>query len=369
MDVHLKKYGNFTLAYTIISDKGRGLHHFKTEEGLIGYGVHKNLRLMLGDPLCSQENIKSLVEDFLDDSKRNEKKVVGVQSGSNTANVFSEYGFDATHMGVETILNVQDFDLKGKKKTKLRRWINTAKNAGIHVVEDTFNNCDCLEDTMKISEDWFNSKINKNELALMTRKEKFEDEEDTRKFFAYNNESLVGYIVFDPIYENEEIAGYYADICRTNPRSPNGTIDLIIDEARKSFQKEDIKKLSLGISPLAETNNEHKLNNSLMHFILRSNYYFGNKMYSFKGLEFHKKAYHDGVQTYREPKFYITKGKAPVFDLLNTFSYIGIIPNNGFLGSVGYVASCMSSEFYDLIKKQASKLSLIKKEDNSTKNL
>lgn len=363
----MRQYGDFTLAYSIMADLNITLEHFTTDIGIIGYSSYKNLWLMLGDPFCSMNMINFLIQKFLAHAKDKGKKVVVVQGSLNTALAFADFGYHATHMGIETILDVQNFDLKGKKKAKIRRWINTAKNAGITVFEGTYEECDCLNEAKSVSKRWIERKINNNELKLMTRQQKFEDEEDTRKFFAYINNEMVGYIVFDPIYKDGNICGYYSDICRIAPISPNGTFDAILDFARKQFKKEGIKTISLGISPLACMNNLHGLNNRLLSFLLKSNYYFGNKMYAFNNLEFHKKAYRDGVQGVMEPKFYITKGFFPIKDLINTFNYIGIVPGRNFLESIAYISKSMGTEMFEKAREYFSLNIMALKHTRTTK--
>lgn len=237
-------------------------------------------------------------------------------------------------MGVETILDVQAFDLNGKAKTKIRRWINTARNAGITVREQRFCDDGILRAAMDVSRRWLDSKINSRELNIMTRKSRYCDEYGTRTFFAYQDDALVGYIVFDPLYENGKTIGYYADLCRINPDAPNGTQDLIQWEALCRFREESLTWLSLGISPLACIDDGHGFHNPVLTRVLKINYRLGNRMYAFQGLEFHKSAYHDGRQSHRRSTYFVTGGPLPFVELIRCFGIIGIVPEGGFLTGI-----------------------------------
>jgi lysylphosphatidylglycerol synthetase-like protein (DUF2156 family) len=348
---YFKQFGNFTMAYTVLSDQGKVLKHFEfPDKGLIGYADNENLWLMIGDPLCSKDDLQKVISSFLEKSKRSGKTVVGVQVGLETGKVFADHGYHATHMGVETILDVQNFNLKGKSKTKVRRWINTSRNAGVYVKEDKFVNGNA-DGASRVAKDWLNSKLNKRELDLMTRKSIFGDERDARTFFAYLEGEIIGYVTFDPMCEGNKISGYYADICRFNLK-PNGLFDIIFNNAREKFKEEGMQKLSLGIAPLAGMNNDSGLGNPFLGLVLASNYHLGNKMYSFKGLEFHKNAYFDGIQSEQRPTFYLSKGIFPIVNVIKTFSQIGIVPNNGFLGGVWYFSKSMAKDLFEKAKQK-----------------
>jgi lysylphosphatidylglycerol synthetase-like protein (DUF2156 family) len=347
-----KQFGNFTMAYSVLADDTVIKHYILPNLGLIGYSEHKNLMIMNADPLCAKENLDALVSSFLSEGERKGKKILGIQSGLETAEAFRRFGYNGTHMGVETIINIEEFVLSGKTKTKFRRWINTAKNAGVEVIEQKYGEDGISKQAKRVSKEWLDSKINTTELNLMTRKSKCEDEYMTRTFFAYKDGQMIGYITFDPMCKDGHINGYYADICRIRPNSPNGTMDLITDVAREKFKDEELKYLSLGISPLSKMNSEHGFDNPVLTMILEANYRYGNKMYAFKNLDFHKGAYREGGQSIARPTYFITKGLVPVVALMKTFGHIGIIPDSNFISSSLSVGKNMAADLFDQIRQK-----------------
>jgi lysylphosphatidylglycerol synthetase-like protein (DUF2156 family) len=328
---YFEQYGCFTMAYSLLADHGPVLDHFHTPRGVIGFAPYKNLWIMNADPLCHPSDREEVVAAFVREGRQQGKKILAIQCGIETARIFSALGYRANHMGVETILDVQAFDLKGKSKTKIRRWINTARNAGIIVLERRFCDKGILRAAKNVSRRWLAGKINSRELNIMTRKSRYCDEYMARIFFAYKDGIMMGYIVFDPLCENGRIIGYYADLCRISPDAPNGTQDIIQFEALQRFKEEGCRCLSLGISPLAGIDNSHGFYNPVLSLILAINFRFGNRMYSFKGLEFHKSAYHDGRQSIRRPTYFLTQGPLPLVELIQSFALIGIVPEGGFL--------------------------------------
>ncbi len=342
---YLTLYGHFTIAYSIVADHDINYFHIP-KMGVIGFIDYNQFRIMLGDPLASDDWYEELIHRFIENGISEKKKISGIQCGYRTAKAFHMMGYRAQHMGVETIINIEKFDLKGKAKTKVRRWINTAANAGVKVVELEHTDHGLLKELTSISDEWLKSKINKHELNLLTRKINFSGESDTRTFYAMIEDRIIAFITFDPMYEDGRIIGFYADLCRERTSTPNGTSDIIIDFARKKFKQEGYKYISLGLSPLAEINNIHGFDIPLIRMILKINYNYGNRYYAFKGVSFHKSAYHDGTQSIKRPVYYLTISALPIIEIIKVFNLIGIIPKNHLLTSILYIATCILKDIY-----------------------
>ena len=70
-----------------------------------------------------------------------------------------------------------------------------------------------------------------------------------RKFYAYKNNKLVGYVFFDPYFENGQIKGYLANILRKDPSvKPASLLDRIIVDAAFKFKEEGISELSWALA-------------------------------------------------------------------------------------------------------------------------
>ena len=75
-------------------------------------------------------------------------------------------------------------------------------------------------------------------------------EQDTRKFFAYEGDELIGFIFFDPIYKNGKVISYVPNISRFSHSFKQGIFYAIMVNAMEKFQKEGIQQLNLGLSIL-----------------------------------------------------------------------------------------------------------------------
>ena len=261
---------------------------------------------------------------FIEYSYDNNKKVVALQINRKIANFFSEKKFFVNYVGYETNIFIDKFDFNGKERAKLRRWINTAKNRGIEVEPLKSNN----NDLSKVSEEWLKTKGDK-ELKLLVRKWEHKKELFTKIYGAFQNNELTAFVIYDPFFSAGKLKGYYADVIRYKPTAPNGSIDLINRKALEDFKKENIQLFSLGFSPLAGINdynlNPYKSNN-LTHLIFKINYNYGESLYPFKGIEFHKKAYFGKNQAINEDVFYASKSYFDILNIIEFFQEINILP-------------------------------------------
>lgn len=340
----LKKYGSFPIAYSAVYDDE--MKHFEAEEGFIPYVDTKAERVALGDPLCAPADMNSLIVKFLQQAQADRRSPVVLQCGLETARSFASHGFNANHMGVETNLKVATFSTEGKTMTKVRRWINSARNAGIQITEMSMQNPETVKDIATVSEEWLKGKINQAELRLLTRPLKLEYEPDTRLFCGMLDGKIVAFVIFEPMYNDNRITGYYADFVRALDCAPNGTMDLIYHEAMALFRNEGVEVLSFGLSPLADQQDIEELYNPIVASIFRINYKHANDMYAYQGLDAHKKAYCDGINGIRDPKFLVVGGALPLNQMINVFNYIGILPEQSYLASIRFFGGCIIKELF-----------------------
>jgi lysylphosphatidylglycerol synthetase-like protein (DUF2156 family) len=266
-------------------------HVGKPELGFISYFEQKFLRstynIVFTNPVCAPANSRPLLELFLESSKR---KTMFFGIDHHTAETLAELGYKTNHIGPEYWLPVQEFKVEGKGKKHLR-WAKNLGERGFTVKEQPWSDVSG-DEVRSISNQWRRKKaIKHRELRLLTRPPEFKDEWRVRKFYCYKDGVLVGYVFFDPHFENGETIGYCANILRGNPEiKPNGFLDFTILEAMKVFKKEGVRYLSLGFSPLHDLRKTpHEI--PAIRTIANLFYTYGSKVYSFQTLAFHKNRY------------------------------------------------------------------------------
>jgi lysylphosphatidylglycerol synthetase-like protein (DUF2156 family) len=299
----LKQFGFGSLAYSSLQ---AGMQYYMHEElGYVSYvplGDSPDSVLVLSDPICSREKLKEFMDEFL----KVRKDPVFLHISHAVACDLNDRGYVVNELGVETIIEIQDFELAGNKKQQLKQARNRAQKDGIKVrellsVDDSF-----LRALKQISDDWIKQKVAGNsEMKFLVRPIIYVDEVDVRRFIAIKDDVIVGFVIFDPMYENGEVVGYIANQLRSNYEKGFSVVDYIILEALKTFKEEGKRDLSLGFSPMYKVDDGHEFKHSKL---LKAHFQFAyekaNYLYNFKNLARHKSQYRPEMKGAREEKIY-----------------------------------------------------------------
>lgn len=283
-------YGRQSSAYflfqpgvqTFIGSSGARVHFARqdTPFGAINFVVN--------NPLCPRDKMGELMAEF--DASQSVPNIY-VAVDSQVAEPLREAGYYINELGVESKVNTADFSLRGKRKKQLRHASHFGERSGCRVLELPWHKVDA-EQVENISINWIHTKVIHNrEIRYSTRPAVFGDEWQVRKFYCLHGDTIVGYVFFDPYYENGSIKGYCANILRALPdKRWNGALDFTVLEALKVFREEGIQELSLGVSPFYNIQADPN-ERTLVRWISKWFYEHGNRFYAFKSLAYHKSRY------------------------------------------------------------------------------
>lgn len=323
-----KEFGSFTMAYSITADPQ--FSHFTHEKGTLAYQDVHGVRIFVGDPFCDSQDAAPLIAAFLKESRKRRLPVVGMQCGLETARLFNAMGFDATHMGVETLL-LKGWSASGKN---VGRRMRKASKSGLIISEARWDSDETLcQAAEKISTAWRTTRKTKNPLSLLLREPTFRDTPDERTFFAFLGGEMVGYVTFEAIYRDRRRIGWYANINRRDDSRDIAIFDAIIDAALTRFKEEPgFQALSLGLAPMAGMHNTHGFSNRLVEWVTDMSFNFGNEGYNYKGIFQSKKSYwpkslsdHPAQIDVRDT-YCITCGMVPIVPVAKAFIGVGILP-------------------------------------------
>lgn len=265
----------------------------------------KERKVVLADPLCDTSNYDQIIKRFI--AKYND--VIFVQSSQTLAKVLNNQGYQVNQFGVETELDVQNFTLSGKQRSKLRQWQNKCVREGVEFKEQAIVDCQNHTEIRQLSDSWLKNKGGK-EYSFLTRPFHYTDEKGVRNFWAYQHGRLIAFAVFDPIYSNGKVVAYYHNVDRIGDSAPHGVSASLVIHAIEVFKQEGIQFVSLGMSPLHQLMLQNHKAFNYNHFTrdaLRYAYDNLNFIYPFKGNSSHKKKF-NGV---KKPVFFSsTKGNS-----------------------------------------------------------
>jgi len=331
----LKQFGRGSLAYSSLQ---AGLQYYMDEE--LGYCAYTPLTdgadsvCVLADPICNKENLPAFIDAFL----KNKKDPIFLHASKDTATVLNDRGFCVNELGVETFIDIQKFTLTGNKKQALRQARNNAKKDNLTCVEVLSSDGEMRQAFRKISEDWMKQKVmSDSEMQFIVRPIVYVDEIDVRKFVAIKDNEVVGFIIFDPMYEDGTVVGYIANHLRSNLDRSYSVVDFILLEALEIFRAEGKKEISLGLSPLAKVNDTDEFRHSkLLSAHFKYSFEKANFLYNFKNLYRHKSKYRPELPGAREEKVYCCmKTRFLLVRIYNVYSVLGFHPIKQIISHMG----------------------------------
>jgi phosphatidylglycerol lysyltransferase len=303
---YLRKYGSHCMSFSVLQPEMKFFD--MPGKGFLAYRSLWGATLVLADPVCAEQDRKTIIGEFL----KHHPNTGFIQITEPVAElIHNEFGYYATQFGIETVVDLKNWSLKGKKKQILRTSLNKTREQGITIRE-------CYEETRhhQLSKAWMSTrKIKNREIGFLIRPMVMDYEHDTRKFFAYQGDELIGFIFFDPVYKDGKIISYVPNISRFSHAFRQGIFYAIMVHAMEKFKSEGIHEINLGLSILVLDDQNRPYESWLLKNIERVIFKFGNFIYNFKGISFTKSRFQG-----RENNFYCAhKWSLPALKLISVF--------------------------------------------------
>lgn len=275
--------------------------------------------LVLGDPLCALPVREALLKAFL----AGQPRAAFFQVSADTAMILRGLGFHSTPMGYETWLDLPHWHLRGQARKYLRNVNSRAKRLGISLEEWPDYRLH-LPELLEISDTWLRLRRHSGrELQFLARPLDSCHDPSTRCFVAQRDGRSIAFVMFDPLYAKGRVFGYAASLLRSCELGSAGWQDFIVLGALQQFRREGLQWLSLGLSPFAEITVPTELASSpatAAIFRLWRNY--GNWLYNFRGVSFHKHFY-PGEQ---RPAFFCGCSGLPLLELRDALAAMNVSP-------------------------------------------
>jgi len=308
----LKKFGRHSMAFSALQPQMR---YFDLEGvGYIAYRKKWGDVVCLGDPVCAPQDRARLLDAFL----AKYKSPVFIQVTPSFAELVNERtGFYATQFGKETFIDLKTWKPSGKKKQVIRTAINHAEKEGV-VVKESYGDMSYRD----LSDSWLKTrKCKGREIVFLIRPMEMDYKEGTRRFFAYQGDEMIGFIFFDPVYENGEVVGYVPNISRASEKFPQGIFYMLMVKAFDAFREEGVPFVFLGLSPLALDYPPKTHESKILRWMLEMTGKHANFLYNFKGIDFTKSRFRGD----EEPTYVVHRNKMPAKAFISMFRICNVI--------------------------------------------
>lgn len=291
---HLTRHGREALAYATMQ---QGMEYFVHDLGYLAFTTvthpvfaRKPKRIILSDPMCAPGDFKALITDFL---KENPRAVFAVIS-EECAAVLRELRFKVNTVGYEPELAVQGYNTAGNWKDldMIKRARNEAKREGITIREVDIATVP-LDQLNALSSKWIGGKkVNDREIWVYARRPVYQHEEGVRKFVAFDKDgTAIGYAFYDPMYRDGKVYGYSANTVRCDEQRYGRLATAVHMTAMDAFKPEGIETLNLLMCPFTKLADGKFSDDWATKLFFQISERYGNEIYNFKGLAFHKSKY------------------------------------------------------------------------------
>jgi phosphatidylglycerol lysyltransferase len=284
------------LAGSIVKAHGRSsLDYFKlwpdksyyfspSRNSLIAYCFGNNAALALADPVGPEAEIEHLILAFTTFCKENDWAVGFYQTLPDFIPLYRKLGFKKMKIGDEAIVDLQQFNLDGKSKKKIRHYVNQLDKSGITIdYQEPPISDDLLIKVREVSEEW---------LELPGRRERsftlgqFEPEyiRSTPVFSALNREGQVlAFVNIVPSYYPGEAT---IDLMRHRKDAPDGMMDFLFVKLFQFNKEKGFSRFNLGMSPMSGFEEREKASpeERAVHFFFERL----NFLFSYRGLKQYK---------------------------------------------------------------------------------
>lgn len=245
---YVNMYGNDSLSCLAL-EGGRNYYTIKCTKGYIPYIVIKKIAICVGDPICAKGFEQEVFLEFADFCKFHKWKMCLTSMGETYKNIAMQEKYEVSYYGKEAILDLNEYNMSGKKREKLRQKVKRATAEETYVMEydPVKQKNEQLEEKINaLSENWFRDKGRHMQFAVGDLD--FQNPFGRRYFLLMTKDAqLEAVTMFSPF---EQGKGYFLDVMRRQPNSVVGAMEKLIIDTAFLLQKEGVRWISLGIAPL-----------------------------------------------------------------------------------------------------------------------
>ncbi|MCG3164228.1 MAG: hypothetical protein JMDDDDMK_05715 [Acidobacteria bacterium] len=276
------RYGWNSTAYQIINP---GISHWFSKEGdtVIGFAQHYNVRVVAGAPVCAEDRLESVVDEFERESAAAGMRVCYFCAESRLENLLRDSPrHSMALLGAQPVWQPRLWPNIFKHHASLKAQLNRARNKSVTVSEWPPAKAGSDPALLRCLREWLSTRafpILHFLVEPMTLARLY----DRRVFVAEMNGEIVGFVVASPIPQR---GGWLIEQIIRGERAVNGVSELLIDAAVRAMAADGGEFVTLGLSPLSSRAVVEPAPNPVwLRFLLGWVRAHGRRFYNFDGLD------------------------------------------------------------------------------------
>ncbi len=293
------------------------------ERSFLMYGTSGSTFVALGDPVGAPESTRDLVWRFHELAQRHGARTVFYEVGSTNLALYVDLGLTLLKVGDEAHVPLEDFDLDGPGRARLRRAHRQAAADGCEFEILPAPSVSALVPELRaVSDAWLAEKNTREKGFSLGR---FEPDYLARLPVAVvRREGRI--IAFANLWESGQHQEMSLDLMRQARNGPRGLMDFLFLEVMKWAKQHHYRQFNLGLAPFSGME-EH----SLAPLWSRAGaflYRHGEHFYNFQGLRHYK----DKFDPQWSPRYLASPGG---FALPGLITDVAALISGGVRGVVG----------------------------------
>ncbi|MFY7842970.1 MAG: phosphatidylglycerol lysyltransferase domain-containing protein [Rhabdochlamydiaceae bacterium] len=272
----IQKWGN-EVSLTLY-DKSCLFFYSDKTEGVIGYRQHKNVVVVIGEPLAQKEDKWLLTEEFRHHCQKKGLSLLFLTvSKEFSAQICQTWNGSSLEIGTHLICDLNKDPQKGSLGRVIRRKTNHAKKLGVCIYEYQSDQPSSKKELEKLTTEWL--KKRKGPQIYLADVDCFKGQKGKKWFYATHEGRIVGAII---LHNLEQLSGYLVHIVMTSSSAPNGTGELLILKAMQALKQEGFKFISFGVAQIDEIGEMNGFS-PFYKWIAKIGFKIAKKMFSLDG--------------------------------------------------------------------------------------
>lgn len=275
-------HGWNTTSYQILNP---GIRHWFSAAGdaVVGFVAAVGVRVAVGAPVCRREDLPEIAAEFEREAARKNERVCYFAAEARLESVFKD---SKTHakilLGAQPVWNPKNWTAIVAAHKSLRAQLNRARNKSVTVAEWSREKAlrnPLLVETLRA---WLAAK-GLPPLHFLVEPETLSRLYDRRVFVAERESEVVGFVVLSPVATRN---GWLFEQFVHRPKTPNGTVELMIDASMRALAEDGAEYATLGLSPLSARARIEPFDNPLwLRILLAWMRKHAQRFYNFDGLD------------------------------------------------------------------------------------
>lgn len=276
------RYGWNSTCYQIINP-GIELWFSGAPDAVIGYVRRAGVRVVVGAPVCSSQNVEEAAARFEHEGARMGERVCYFGAEGRLDRLYRDSADHAqVYLGAQPVWDPTGWSAIIEERASLRAQLNRARNKGVSVEEWPAARATADPDLHRTLGEWLATR-GLPPLHFMVETQTLERLFDRRVFVAHRDGAVVGFLVASPVPGRN---GWLIEQNVRGSGAPNGTAELMIDTMMLTVAAEGSEYVTLGLAPLSRRAGIDERSNPLwIRLLLKWVRAHGRRFYNFDGLD------------------------------------------------------------------------------------